>query len=780
MTLLYFNDIKQNNKDIGGKAFNLAYLYQRKFPVPEGIILTSLPMQQDEWNEIFDWWNNIRYQPLAIRSSASDEDDGQLSFAGQNTSYLNVRDNQSLQVAITKCFDSINKYSSKVYREHFLGKASSGNMNVLVQKMVKPKFSGVYFSTDPRGKNTGDLIEFIEGYGEDLVSGKKTPYRVYDGSQQDNHPHWKSTFTDNIQKMGKKVKKLLNVEVDMEWAINEQDELKLLQARPITAAYTYSTHLKIVEEELQRLHQQYNQKTTWDGQTFAEWTGIQSYLTYTLWQKAFSPHNAFGDALKKLGYLSFVESEFSPHESILDRVFGRAYINLNKMFPLYFGPIPYSIDLKPRPHLKFNIRELTAQTLIRTPVAIYNMVKVGWNLSSRRRYWQDQCLRELAKFKHKMDRPIDPSMYESWDDIKLLKRFAKECHVFTKNSLLWPFILIILTESTLHSLETILTNMEGEQKAKKTLKRWMAVGLKTVSYEMNRYFKRACEDPSKQPFFMARYGHRGAGELDLSNPRWIELGPNAFINLKKTSLTSEQSSHTSDKVEEEINGLKTFKKSIILQEWRLLKSMLELRESWKMEILKPFAHIRYIAQEIGKRSKLFDNIYLLDINEIVNNEAIITADISNEIKEKIKLRKQQGLVFKRYSLPMIVSLNKLDELIAGNQSEDIDSLNGEPISPGLVYGTVKIVNDISQCDLESLPEDTIIVAESTDPGWTPLFTRSVGIIVEKGGILSHSAIVAREMGIPAISGIRNCINRLRDGQKICLDGNNGHISYELH
>ncbi|MDE1464420.1 PEP/pyruvate-binding domain-containing protein [Spartinivicinus poritis] len=780
MTLLYFNDINQNNKEVGGKAYNLACLYQGKLPVPEGIILTALPTKQAEWDEIFDWWNSIGYKPLAVRSSASDEDDSQVSFAGQNNSYLNVRDNQTLQITVTKCFDSINKISSKVYREHFLGKTSSGSMNVLVQIMVKPKFSGVYFSSDPRGKKTGDLIEFIEGYGEALVSGKQTPYRIYGGVLQENHSMWKKAFTDDIQKMGEIVKSLLGVEVDMEWAIDEEDQLKLLQARPITAAYTYSTHLRIVEQELERLHHQYDQNTTWDGQTFAEWTGIQSYITYTLWQKAFSPHNAFGDALKKLGYLSFVDNDFSPHESILDRVFGRAYINLNKMFPLYFGPIPYSIDLKPRPHLKFSIKELTAQSLIRTPLAIYNMVKVGWNLSSRRKYWQDQCLRELAKFKHKMDRPFDPTMYQSWENVELLKRFAKECHVFTKNSLLWPFILIILTEATLHSLEAILSNLLGEQQAKKTLKRWMAIGLKTVSYEMNRYFKRACEDVNKQPFFMARYGHRGAGELDLSNPRWIELGQKAFVNLKKIGSTSEEINYATDKVEDEINNLKTFKKSIILQEWQLLKSMLELRESWKMEILKPFAHIRYIAQEIGKRSKLFDDIYLLGVDEIINDEIISPVNISDEIIGKIKDRKQQSLVFKRYSLPMIVSLNKLDELISGNHSEEADCLDGEPISPGLVYGTVKVVSDISQCDMDSLPEDTIIVAESTDPGWTPLFTKSVGIIVEKGGILSHSAIVAREMGIPAISGIRDCINKLRDGQKICLDGNNGHISYELH
>ena len=129
-------------------------------------------------------------------------------------------------------------------------------------------------------------------------------------------------------------------------------------------------------------------------------------------------------------------------------------------------------------------------------------------------------------------------------------------------------------------------------------------------------------------------------------------------------------------------------------------------------------------------------------------------------------------------MPLIVSLQKIEKIVAGEDIEDANDLHGEPISPGVVFGTICVIRNINAYDIAGLPSDAIIVAETTDPGWTPIFSKSKGIIVERGGVLSHSAIVAREMGIPAVSSVMNCVNKLKDGDKIYLDGNKGYISYE--
>ena len=70
------------------------------------------------------------------------------------------------------------------------------------------------------------------------------------------------------------------------------------------------------------------------------------------------------------------------------------------------------------------------------------------------------------------------------------------------------------------------------------------------------------------------------------------------------------------------------------------------------------------------------------------------------------------------------------------------------------------------------------MAENTDPGWTPLFAKAKGVIVDKGGVLSHCAIVAREMNLPAVSRVRQCHRILKNGDKVWVDGNNGRISID--
>jgi pyruvate,water dikinase len=99
-------------------------------------------------------------------------------------------------------------------------------------------------------------------------------------------------------------------------------------------------------------------------------------------------------------------------------------------------------------------------------------------------------------------------------------------------------------------------------------------------------------------------------------------------------------------------------------------------------------------------------------------------------------------------------------------------LTGVPISPGIVQGKVKVLH---QVDEKKLLPGEILVARSTDPGWTPLFINAGGIILEIGGALQHGAIIAREYGIPCVSGLDDATSLLADGQLIEVDGSNGII-----
>lgn len=768
-----FNTFQQLPKEstfVGGKAYVLAMLSQAGLPVPDGSILSTKPIIEEDWDEIKSWWLGLGSPMLAIRSSALGEDSSEYSFAGQNSTFLNVIEWSEIKSSIFRCFDSVNKKSSQVYREFFTGEKKESQMNVVLQVMITPLYSGVFFSIDPRSEEDGWLLEYIEGLGEDLVSGKKTPFQVKPNVKLElKGDKWREEFSIFACEFGDKAKALLNNEVDMEFCVDDKGTFYVLQARPITAGKSQSQLKKIALEELKKLKSVNDKDTAWDGKTFSEWTGYPSHLTFSIWRRAFSPHYAFGDSLEKLGYKSFKKEQFLQDDSLLERVFGRAYVNLGKMEPLYFGEIPYSIVPKPRPHLKFTPSKINLKVILKTPLSIFRMLSVGWSLSTCRKEWMNECSKELLLFKHKMVRPLNSKLYEGWDIEHLRNRLLKEGENFSKFSLFWPFILIVLVESTMQSFLAILKNVLGEKKSGEALRRWMAQGVNTATAEMNEYFTKACEKEHKREFFMGRYGHRGPGELDLANPRWVELGNKAFFKY------SEHKSKKVDScvVEDEINNLKTFKKAVILQEWRLLKSMLELREKWKMELLRPYSHIRFIALELGKRSGLENDIFWLELEEIAR------LDFSNldDIKVIIDERKKRAKALKTFSFPEVVTLQEIEDVIRGRGNVE-SSTKGEAISSGVVKGEVRVVRDITNVDVDSWPSNTILVAEATDPGWTPLFTKAKGIIVEKGGVLSHCAIVAREMNVPAVSGIRHCHNNLKDGDIVWVDGNNGTINVE--
>jgi phosphoenolpyruvate synthase/pyruvate phosphate dikinase len=104
-------------------------------------------------------------------------------------------------------------------------------------------------------------------------------------------------------------------------------------------------------------------------------------------------------------------------------------------------------------------------------------------------------------------------------------------------------------------------------------------------------------------------------------------------------------------------------------------------------------------------------------------------------------------------------------------------LRGTPASGGVVSGKARVVLDPSSAHLEP---GEILVAPSTDPGWTPLFLTAGGLVMEMGGPMSHGAIVAREYGIPAVVGVPDATERVETGQRITVDGSGGIVNLEVN
>ena len=127
----------------------------------------------------------------------------------------------------------------------------------------------------------------------------------------------------------------------------------------------------------------------------------------------------------------------------------------------------------------------------------------------------------------------------------------------------------------------------------------------------------------------------------------------------------------------------------------------------------------------------------------------------------------------RLEMPAVIDSEQLDDLGLPKEHEATDELKGDPIAGGTATGTARIVfNPQEATDLGTEP---ILVCPSTDPGWTPLFVHARGLVVERGGVLSHGAIVARDFGIPAVV-CPDATKIIKDGEKIRIDGNRGRVS----
>jgi pyruvate,water dikinase len=218
------------------------------------------------------------------------------------------------------------------------------------------------------------------------------------------------------------------------------------------------------------------------------------------------------------------------------------------------------------------------------------------------------------------------------------------------------------------------------------------------------------------------------------------------------------------------------------------------RENMRFARSRIYGLLRELINAMGghlARAGVLDDphdVYSLTIDEVwdfVKGTAVTT-----RLRELAALRKAEFDSYRSGALPrpddrfetwgMACHRNRLhnwaaDADRAGTDTAGSGGLHGTGCSPGVLTGPVRVVR--SPRDDVSLNRE-ILVAERTDPGWVPLYPAVSGLLIERGSILSHSAIVAREMGIPTIVGIPGLLAALHDGQIVTMDGSTGTVTVQ--
>ena len=219
---------KEDVGTVGGKAANLGELMGMGMPVPEGFVITALTYPTF-YRDIRESHRELGAEFVAVRSSGIAEDGLTASMAGQHDTFLYC-DASSVIQAVGDCFESVNNPRAVAYREE--NGITEDRIAVIVQRMIDPLYSGVLFTADPvDGDTTKMEMEWVMGTGEKLVSGEAIPAST----------QWLKHFMPAVPK-GSQCLPHLAMEIeghfggpqDIEWCVDKEYKLWILQARPIT------------------------------------------------------------------------------------------------------------------------------------------------------------------------------------------------------------------------------------------------------------------------------------------------------------------------------------------------------------------------------------------------------------------------------------------------------------------------------------------------------------------------------------------------------------------
>ncbi len=282
------------------------------------------------------------------------------------------------------------------------------------------------------------------------------------------------------------------------------------------------------------------------------------------------------------------------------------------------------------------------------------------------------------------------------------------------------------------------------------------------------------------------YGHRGFDELDVANPRWAET-PEAVKQLARNFGAAAHNPQSARRVRDEAQA--SLRALPVLPRlalgWLVAKARdgYRLRERTKSALVALASDVtRHFALEFANRFAARgviarrDDVFMLTM---VDLWALATGDWSGEgARELIDDRRKQWQAWRASDPPPDVIIETGSGAAPITSPErpvaSGDLWRGLAASPGVARGRARKLGHPNQA--ERLRDGGVLVARTTDPGWTPLFLLAQAIVVETGGYLSHGAIVAREFGVPAVVNVPAVFDLIEDGDDILVDGDRGVVA----
>lgn len=782
---------RSNPQLVGAKAHNLFRL-ARRFSVPEFMVISTRalseylrageiqPVLKQEIEKTLRGF--LSKGKVAVRSSCTAEDLAGVSFAGMYTTVLDVGDVDHGLDAIVRVWGSAQSARVAEYCRHMDVRA--GQMAVIIQHQLDPEFSGVMVTQSPFSISEV-LIECCEGLGDKLVSGAVTPtrYRIRNGKtiEQRGADLLPPKRLKELVAAGKRIEHAFGSAQDIEWAV-ENGKLYILQSRPV-----------IVHATARR-----SKGKVWCNANVRETIPDPiSPMTWSIFDTSFFPGimiDVFDFPITEEQY-----KQFRPVEMLS----GRLYWNINNTlaYGKPIGPLldfikgdravdPQmatafrSVDIENLPQIlrapRMFLFSITALTRLFYYLAL-SFIRYGWmrNKITRVNAEMDEF---CAGFETSADLRNAIAKVKDWMRV-VLKRFARKYF--------GGIFLGVFNLGLLGIILSIRMGKKGEALARKTI-----IGIIDKTGEMaisiNRLAQCARErlpvvsvaalrklyrhDPgfrAKVDRFMDEYGHRGPGEFDVASLNWRE----DHDMLYKVIATARDSGgyHVEREgiIGDILASVKPFERHMLKTFIPRLEAFMPLRENGKHYYLKATARTKDQLLQAGK--SLVEEGYvknprdiffltLRDLEGIVNRSLV-----KRDVRAIVDQRKKQWHEYRRAEVPDIIYESGERITTPARRS---DTLIGEPLSSGKIKARARIISDFSK--INRLKHGEILVTHHADPGWTPLFTIASGLIIEVGGVVCHAAMVARELGIPALS-LAGATSAIPDGALVELDAEEGRV-----
>jgi len=796
--------VPSDRSKYGSKSLNLAQLAKASYSVPDGFCISveafkdhilkgsrefknvsAYPTILQQYREMtletplkpeFERELDVQIQSivgsasdlLAVRSSAIEEDLSSGSFAGVYSTILDVNGKKDILDAIRSCWYSYFSEPAHYYRSRKAVKELNG-MSVLIQRMIKPRFSGILFTNGISNiREEYCIIEIVSGDARNLVDGKvsgkkllvnRKSFRIHSNDRKVLlKDRW---LAKRLARVGLEIELLMGSPQDIEWCVDHQRKLWIIQTRPIT---------ELPNER-----------------------GISETRLLNGWERAYyEPFSTLGCHLATKRYLNWVKAinrfyllDFRPRVKVENNILFHTVpwdrkVGLVRIWMFIFDILRW-----------FNRKHIRSKYLCST-LPNYNQTLSVIKVKNISRMTDEEL---FCDFSLVVNVYLD-SQKTSFALGRLASFSAHVLKLFLKCSMSSEKYINI--NSILSGLDNVTISRDilfeeiSQKIVEQLVKEKLSLNFLGNLEEILPKIKNGNILANRLEDFQERFGYMWADRYPR-DPAW-EFDMGKFESALKDFGTSSSNETLKNKVKK----LKSERNQLIVEFEKKLdkgifsRAKLYIFRNLLFDLGNFFPHkeerndhlysvimiLKSLCIEIGNRLSLKGiikepkDVFFLTENELTDNN-FLNIRYTDSIKEIIDERKT---VYK-HSLKLIELTNDyIDHDIWSSLDQFKSEFSGDGCSPGFKMGIAKVI--IGMGNFDKIDNDSILVCKNFRPAMSPILSRIGGLIVEKGSIISHGAILSREYGVPAVFNVENITRLIKDGDKVSLDGNTGIIQLD--